>query len=814
MLANEPLPQASIFSGFMLSKPLLARRWRPRTSTLIVLIIASALLALVLRTLDTRQAARIAILNEIGLPYLLYNDVTPIRDSELGLVSDPGSVVSKGLLVHGELAGVFTIFNISRSLGCQLPIGYVLSVESFALLSANELFQIREHQIDLVVVRSSSEPNASQSPRLTEHGILPPTAVQAALASRFDQALWMSSDTVPLSDPSALFDLPQFRQDGILTWLRPSLGRSSPSTVDSHASGVYLIDRRRHKDMLHEVAVLEKQSASQTRSQSSPHGDQLLFPRVATRLASPESVWAHNDSSSAKICALAWVLGSPGAPHFIQSSGEIELPAPLDIRGPLFSAVCSASEKHQRPARWKIHRQTHPNPTLSECLMPAEEADMECTALPQAHHEFNDIYAAAWYWAAQSVGRYRGVLSAGCKSPRYHAPVAPVRTLTYAAYRSDLKSMLKSMPPFTYARSRVRPGTRGIVMTGGPKDVGRVIGLVRHLRAVGCLLPVEVLYFGDEYSADVAARLRTVNVTALDMSDPSHVAFPIQAISSLRSKKLGSGKLPSIVGSSFEEVLYLDPDNFPVRDPSYLFDSPEYRLAGTVLWTDYWRTSRWNPIWHTMGLCWEREWETESGMVLVHKRKAWRGLVTALYMNIHSDFYYQLIFGDKDTFRFGYKASGTPYYANPYWVNALGSFNSLGYFCGTSMLQSDISGNYLFVHANLVKYDLDPINSYANGDPFAWIVTFDVPRGHEIELADSFTELQGRISFSYLRGLGLGWRGGCVELGPSTARFEQVGLRRERFDAIAPDFTEQYMQSWYGYSSPEPIQRDPSLGPQ
>ena len=39
----------------------------------------------------------------------------------------------------------------------------------------------------------------------------------------------------------------------------------------------------------------------------------------------------------------------------------------------------------------------------------------------------------------------------------------------------------------------------------------------------------------------------------------------------------------------FDDVLMLDSDNIPVRDPAFLFDSVEFREMGAVFWPDYWK---------------------------------------------------------------------------------------------------------------------------------------------------------------------------------------------------------------------------------
>lgn len=48
-------------------------------------------------------------------------------------------------------------------------------------------------------------------------------------------------------------------------------------------------------------------------------------------------------------------------------------------------------------------------------------------------------------------------------------------------------------------------------------------------------------------------------------------------------------KAEAIIASSFSEVLYLDSDNVPLRDPTYLFDAELYAgkgQPGIVLWPD------------------------------------------------------------------------------------------------------------------------------------------------------------------------------------------------------------------------------------
>ena len=47
-----------------------------------------------------------------------------------------------------------------------------------------------------------------------------------------------------------------------------------------------------------------------------------------------------------------------------------------------------------------------------------------------------------------------------------------------------------------------------------------------------------------------------------------------------------AAKAFAIIHSSFEEILCLDSDNIPLRDPSSLFDIVSYQQHGNVFWSD------------------------------------------------------------------------------------------------------------------------------------------------------------------------------------------------------------------------------------
>ncbi|KAF8499359.1 mannosyltransferase putative-domain-containing protein [Gautieria morchelliformis] len=177
-------------------------------------------------------------------------------------------------------------------------------------------------------------------------------------------------------------------------------------------------------------------------------------------------------------------------------------------------------------------------------------------------------------------------------------------------------------------------------------------------------------------------------------------------------------KAAAIIASTFAEVLYLDSDNVPLRDPAYLFDEPVYKTSGgAVFWPDYNKDHPDNPVWRVLGkTCNYGEWQVESGQILINKRGNnglnLAALHVAAHMQANHDFWFLLAGGDKDTFRYAFWALSAPYFAAPRWLSALGAASGWDAekFCGFVMLQYDIAkderGQYLplFLHANLLKH--------------------------------------------------------------------------------------------------------------
>lgn len=163
---------------------------------------------------------------------------------------------------------------------------------------------------------------------------------------------------------------------------------------------------------------------------------------------------------------------------------------------------------------------------------------------------------------------------------------------------------------------------------------------VRLLRHCGCQLSVEIWYKDqsevDERSValfdDFAVTFRSAYDTANRVNLPAPSGWALKPF--------------AILHSAFDEILYLDSDNFVVKDPTYLFDTEEYAATGAVFWPDVRRSSPYNRVWEMLGLYPRDEWEFESGQILLKKSDFMEPLRFALQMNYDADRYYQHIWGD------------------------------------------------------------------------------------------------------------------------------------------------------------------------
>jgi hypothetical protein len=232
---------------------------------------------------------------------------------------------------------------------------------------------------------------------------------------------------------------------------------------------------------------------------------------------------------------------------------------------------------------------------------------------------------------------------------------------------------------------------RGIVIcAGGASYFTNAYVLVHVLRnALGCRLPIEVWHLGPaEMSPRMQSMLHSLDVRTVDATDErvgdrSHIVDGWQL------------KAFALMWSRFEEVLLLDADQMPTRDPTEVFEWREYQETGAVLWPDTVDLPPENPIWEICGLSPRTTAAIESGQLLVHKARHWPALQIALHLNEHADFYYRLIYGDKETYLIGLLVTASRFALIPHRPAT-----DLA-FC---LYQRDFEGNILFQHRTGAKW--------------------------------------------------------------------------------------------------------------
>ncbi len=263
-------------------------------------------------------------------------------------------------------------------------------------------------------------------------------------------------------------------------------------------------------------------------------------------------------------------------------------------------------------------------------------------------------------------------------------------------HRALLDLAVAENPPYPAERFH----GRGIVICGGgPKYLPPAWVCIRLLRQQGCTLPIELWHLGEkEMPKRFAELVEPYGVRCVDGLTVGRAAG---------ERRLGGWELKchALLHSRFAEVLLLDADNVALRDPAFLFQTPEYREHGAIFWPDFGRLDAGREIWGICGIPYRDEPEFESGQIVVDKARCWRALHLSMHLNEHSGFYYRFVHGDKETFHLAWRRLGQDY-AMP--TRAVGRLRH-------TMIQHDFAGERLFLHRNMDKWSLTRENARVPG---------------------------------------------------------------------------------------------------
>lgn len=185
----------------------------------------------------------------------------------------------------------------------------------------------------------------------------------------------------------------------------------------------------------------------------------------------------------------------------------------------------------------------------------------------------------------------------------------------------------------------------GVVMVAGGRYLREAWASVNKLREVSDL-PVQIWHLGQ---GEVTERdrlnfedLEVEFVNAYDFLDehPSYQFGGWQA------------KPFSVAYCPFRNVLLLDADAYPLVDPEEVFQSAEYQRTGALMWPDTNQCRKGDMVFPCMGIRKPKDFrEMEVGQLLIDKQRLWKAVRLTTWMNSHSECFYKLVFGDKDTWQ-------------------------------------------------------------------------------------------------------------------------------------------------------------------
>jgi len=241
---------------------------------------------------------------------------------------------------------------------------------------------------------------------------------------------------------------------------------------------------------------------------------------------------------------------------------------------------------------------------------------------------------------------------------------------------------------------------RGIVICGGGiKYFPCAWVCINMLRHLGCSLPIELWHLEpQEMDGEMKALLEPLNVQCID-------ALEVRKTSP--SRRLGGWELKpyAILHTGFREVLLLDADNVPVVNPEFLFESKPYKNRGAIFWPDYGQFKKSQIIWDNCGLERPPGPEFESGQIVVDKQRCWQALSLAMWFNEQSDFYYEHLHGDKETFHLAFCKLEKSFAMPARRIQPLYA----------TMCQHDFQGKRIFQHRNTDKWNLFLTNKEVRG---------------------------------------------------------------------------------------------------
>ena len=186
-------------------------------------------------------------------------------------------------------------------------------------------------------------------------------------------------------------------------------------------------------------------------------------------------------------------------------------------------------------------------------------------------------------------------------------------TLSRESHAGVLKR-IPSYPENTFS-------SRGIIMLAGGRYNMYAATALGVIRETGSRLPIEV-WMNDtaEEKKGLCDELAKEGMMCKWLSD--YVDW--------HQRQTGYQlKVMTMMFSSFQQFLFLDADNQPVKNPDAIFDSQSFIDNGAILWLDYWDHTRAPLLPYIVGLIdgaselFRKDKTVESGQVVWDKKRHW-----------------------------------------------------------------------------------------------------------------------------------------------------------------------------------------------
>ncbi|AHY78828.1 AQG_2a_G0028450.mRNA.1.CDS.1 [Saccharomyces cerevisiae] len=297
-------------------------------------------------------------------------------------------------------------------------------------------------------------------------------------------------------------------------------------------------------------------------------------------------------------------------------------------------------------------------------------------------------------------------------------------------------------------REALFSGSEGIVTIGGGKYSVLAYTMIKKLRDTGTTLPIEVIIPPQDEGEDDFCKnwLPKFNGKCIYFSD----IVPSKPLSDLKLTHFQL-KVFGLIISSFKRIIFLDADNYAVKNLDLAFNTTSFNDTGLILWPDFWRrvtppafyniigssidigkrvrfvsddispVSRYDPFVSNSNDYTPKERQehflkhvplhdldgtmpdlsSESGQMVIDKIRHFNTLLLALYYNVYGPtWYYKMISqgtageGDKDTFVAAAHALNMPYYQVRTKFEFDGFFYQKDDYKGLALLQHDFEQDY------------------------------------------------------------------------------------------------------------------------